>query len=428
MKHNRTQEDLLIKKTYIRLGRRTSALLYEPALSIQQSRIAILVMHSDEDYLTFPTGVELAQRGHTVLCANVMYKEAILFSQNEKMYCVKEAVDYLRSLGSVDKVILFGHSGGGTLMTAYQAIAENGGNIFRGLEKLYPYDGPDDLPPADGLMLVDSNWGNAVMQVFSLDPAVKRVDNGLDLETDMDLFNPNNGFEVGGSHFSDDFIRKYQKGQSSRNQELLDYATGRLSKIENKQGNFLDDEPMFVAGAAQSFFNNKLYAQDTHLMSHTQAPYKLIHSDGRITNEIIYSVRKPENEYSMTESFWKGGRILSIKNYLSSYAIRTTDEFGYDDSSVWGIDWHSCYSAPPGNVTHITVPLLVMGMTGGWEYLASETIFKMAASKDKDIAFVKGASHKLTPAKVYEDYPGQFGNTLKLVHDYIHDWLVSGRF
>ena len=52
----------------------------------------------------------------------------------------------------------------------------------------------------------------------------------------------------------------------------------------------------------------------------------------------------------------------------------------------------------------------------------------MSASADKLIAFVEGTSHRFTPAGEYEAYPGQFGNTMKLLHDYAADWLTDGRF
>lgn len=357
-----------------------------------------------------------------------MYKEGILFSQNEKMTCVHEAVTYLKSLEGIKKVVLFGHSGGGTLLSAYQAIAENGAAVFQGKEKIYAYDGPQYLEPADGLMLIDSNWGNAVMQVLSLDAAVKKMDNGVDLDSSIDLFREENGFSKDGSMYSDEFIAAYQKGQHTRNTDILNTALHRLASIQEGNGSFADDEVLVLAGAAQSFFNNKLFAQDVRLFSATKGAYPLIHQDGSITVEQVHSVRKHENPTSMTASLWKGGRVLSVKNYLSSYAIRTTDEFSYDAHQLNGVDWNSSYNAPPGNVQHIHVPLLVMGMTGGWEYIASETIYHMAGSQDKEIAFVEGASHKLVPATMYEAFPGQFGDTLALTHDYIDQWLSAGRF
>ena len=414
-----------VKNSFIRLGRRVPGVLYEPVTESGKKDIHILVMHSDEDYMSFPTGPELAIRGYTVLCANVMNKEGILFSQNEKTRCVKDAIEYLRERDSECKIILMGHSGGGTLMSAYQALAENGPEVFQGPEKFYPYHRKDKLPPADGIMLLDSNWGNAVMQLFSLDPAVTDESSGLKLNPDLDLFNPANGFHPEGSQFSDQFIRKYQKAQGERNNRILNAALERLDLLKSGEGLYSDDEPLIIPGAAQTFFCNKLFPQDIRLMSHTQNAHDLIHPDGSITREIIKSVRKPDCPESMTHSFWEGARFLSVKTYLSGYAIRTNPDFGYDDCHVWGIDWDSSYAAPPGNMKHVQAPTLIMGMTGGWEFLASETIYNMAAAKDKTIAFIEGATHKFTPARHCEQYPEQFGDTMKTLHDYIDNWLSS---
>ena len=64
---------------------------------------------------------------------------------------------------SAFKIVLMGHSGGGTLMSAYQAVAENGPQLFQGPEKIFPYPNNEELPPAGGIVLLDSNWGNAVI-------------------------------------------------------------------------------------------------------------------------------------------------------------------------------------------------------------------------------------------------------------------------
>lgn len=418
-----------VKTTFVPLAERTPGVLYRPAGEHPKQRIAVLVMHSDEDYLTFPTGEELAKRGYTVLCANVMNKEGIIFGQAEKMQSVKAAVEYLRRLLWVEKVILMGHSGGGTLMSAYQAIAENGPEVFQGQEKIVPYPDDEKLPPADGLMLLDSNWGNAAMQLFSLDPAVQNENSGKAINEDLDLFNPKNGFDPAGSTYSAEFIRKFQAAQSMRNCCLVDFALNRLLLLQTGHGSYSDDEPFIIPGSAQGFFNNKLYAQDTRLMSHTRGEYLLLHGDGTRTTEIIRSLRTPENPESLTHSFWEGARFLSVKTYLTSYAVRTEKEYGYDEDHVWGIDWDSTYNCPPGNVAHVTCPLLVMGMTAGWEYLASETIYEMAAGEDKTIAFVEGATHKFTPARHLEKTEGQFGDTMKTLHDFVDEWLsAEGRF
>ncbi|MBQ9064150.1 MAG: alpha/beta hydrolase [Blautia sp.] len=418
-----------IRTTFVQIAPRVPGVLYEPMQPSAKSKAAVLVMHSDEDYLSFPTGEQLAKRGYRVLCANVAGKEGILYTQIEKMKNLKAAVLYLRSISDVEKIILMGHSGGGTLMSAYQAVAENGPSIFRDPEKMiYPYPDDEKLPPADGIMLLDSNWGNAAMQLFSLDPAVEDENSGKMINEELNLFSPANGFLPEGSVYPDEFIKKFQKAQSERNNGILDYALNRLLLLEQGSANFDDDEPMIISGSAQGFFNNKLYAQDIRLMSRTRNEHKLLHADGSCTVERVYSLRTPENNRSFTPSFWEGARFLSVRTYLSSYAVRTENDYGFDEDHVWGIDWKSTYSCPVGNMEYVHVPALIMGMTGGWEFLASETIYEHTASMDKDLAFVEGATHKFNTAKHLEKYTGQYGDTMKTLHDYVDRWIEDHFF
>ena len=209
----------------------------------------------------------------------------------------------------------------------------------------------------------------------------------------------------------------------------MHYAQTRLKAIESGKGDYSDDEPLVIPGANQVFFNNKLYAQDVRLMAHTKRPHLLLHGDGTRTTQIVRSLRGPENPESLTHSMADGARIMTVRNYLSSYAVRTLDDYGFDDSGVYGVDWDTTYACPPGNVKHIRVPILVMGMTAGWEFLAAETIHDLAASRDKTIAFVEGADHKFNPAHSRETFPGQFGDTMATLHDFVAEWLSeAGRF
>ena len=298
---------------------------------------------------------------------------------------------------------------------------------FSGLiAECYPDDTP--LPPADGVMLLDANWGNAAMQLFSLDPAVISEEDGMHLDPVYNLFEKENGFKKEGSAFSDGFIRRFQKKQGERNNQILAYALERWEKIQAGEGHYSDDEPLVIPGANQVFFNNKLYAQDIRLMSHTRQPRELIHADGSSTLEIVRSVRHPENPESMTHNMMDGARIMTVYNYLTSYAVRTLDDYGYGEDSVWGVDWDSTYCCPPGNVQHIRVPSLFMGMTAGWEFLAAETIYEMSASRDKHVAFVEGANHKFHTAHHCEAFKGQFGDTMETLHSYVARWLSAGRF
>jgi hypothetical protein len=410
-----------INQTFIRIGRNIQSILYEPEKSMGKGGIGIVIMHSDADYLTFPMGAEMALRGYRVLCANV---ESKYNSLDRKVIDLKLVIETLRKETSVSKIVLMGHSGGGTLMSAYQNLAENGARAFQGKEKLVRCSNDlTDLIPADGIMLLDSNFGIAAMSLFSLDPAVTDEESGLRIDPELDLFNPSNGFNAAGSTYSDSFIKKFQKAQGERNNRLIEKALLRLNLIEKGKGNYADDEPFIVPGAEQGFFNNKLYAQDTRLMSHTKRTWPILNTDGSTITEIVYSVRKPENPESFTRLYHRAALITTVRNYLNSYAVRTLPDYGYNEDSVYGIDWASSYNCTAGNICGVRVPILVMGMTGSWEYLASETIYENAPSNDKTIAFVEGASHLFTPVVPYKGSPGKLVDTTKLVFDYANKWL-----
>jgi hypothetical protein len=315
-------------------------------------------------------------------------------------------------------------------MSAYQNAAENGVQAFQGPEKLIKCSDLGKLPPADGVMLLDSNYGNGAMTLLSLDPAVTSEDNGKILNPELDLFDPANGYNLKGSTYSDEFIRKYQKAQGDRNNHLIDAALERLHAIERGKGKYADDEPFIVPAGAQNSFNNKLFPQDIRLLSHTRKAWPLIHPDGSITNQIIPCVRRAKNDKSFSDSYRLGSIKSTVRTYLNSSAVRTTDNFGYNEDSLYGIDWSSSYSCTPGNMMGVFAPLLVMGMTGGYEFLAAEIIHENTKKiKDKTIAFVEGATHGFNTAKDCEEHPGQFGDTMKTLFDYVDGWLSQkGRF
>lgn len=199
--------------------------------------------------------------------------------------------------------------------------------------------------------------------------------------------------------------------------------------LKNGKGNYRDDEPLIIPGAAQGICNNKLFTQDVRLLSRTEKPYLLLHVNGRRTIEIICSRRELENNESHTHSFWKGARFLSVMTYLDSYAIRTKRDYGYDETHLWGIEWESTYNCVPGNVAYVRVPTLIVGMTENRELLASELIYTMSASSDKSVAFVEGRANNDSLAGSFESAKGPDRESLKIMYDYIDEWLwESGRF
>jgi len=94
---------------------------------------------------------------------------------------------------------------------------------------------------------------------------------------------------------------------------------------------------MLIPGTSNVFFNNKLYAQDVRLLSRTKGAYTLIKKDGVRTKEIIHSVRRPQNDRSLTGFYRDGIFVTTVSRFLDSNCVRT-DNMHYDESSIYGHD------------------------------------------------------------------------------------------
>lgn len=411
---------LPIRDTYVVIGRRQHGILYEPVVKNEKSRIGVVIIHSDGDYGTLNMCGELAKRGYIAFGGQVSSSDDIL---DNKLLDVKNAVNFLKGIKGVEKVVLMGHSGGATLMSAYQAVAENGAGIFQGDDMVIKCSVKESLPAADGIMTIDSNWGNGSMTLFSIDPAVIEEGNGVKLDPELDIFNPANGFDPEGSHYSEAFMKKFLAAQRERNNRLIDKAVERLHAIEAGKGCYVDDEPFVVAGGSQIGPLNKLFPEDISLFAHTKSQHTLLHADGSETVGVVPSVRPARGGRNMTPVFGFGAEVTTVRHYLTERSVYAGENYSINADCAEGILWDRSYDCTPANIKHVHVPTLCVGLTGSYEYLAAEEIYNNSPSTDKSIAFVEGASHMF--AAIDEKY----GDTEKVLYDYMDKWLsAEGRF
>ena len=407
--------------------------LHRPAKVNPRSRIAVYVMHAESDYLSFSACTELPERGFTVFCANNAADKTGPMSDiyfEDELTQTGQGVSYLRNLTDIDKVVLFGHSGGGALMAAYQNVAENGIAACSGPEKIHKCKSSvAGLLPADGIMLIDANFGLGSMPALSLNPALTGP-HGSTVNESLNLFNPANGFVKGASsNYTAEFKKRYQAGVVKRNNDIIQYAQERLAAIENGTAAMKDDEAFWVNDESYGVTNNKFFPQDTRYIAHTTYAWPLLHKGGKVTKQIVHSVRVPANFESSVNQYINGALKTTVRRFLSTFAIRLTDDFDIQPDGFRGIDFDSNQFSPSSSIRGVTVPLLNMGMTGHWEYLNAEKIHLNAGGNDTSIAFVEGATHKLATCKECESYPGEYGHTMVTAYNYMEVWLSKkGRF
>ena len=126
---NPINRDPSITTTFVYLGNGSPAVLYEPVNPGPKAQIAVFAMHSALDYLNHSSCTQLSRRGYRVLCANNSNSKSGDFNDGNLdmvLLQAKAAIAFLRHYPGVKKVVLWGHSGGASVMTAYQNVAENG--------------------------------------------------------------------------------------------------------------------------------------------------------------------------------------------------------------------------------------------------------------------------------------------------------------
>ncbi len=283
-----------------------------------------------------------------------------------------------------------------------------------------PFPVIENLTPADGLMLMDANWGN--MEVLCLDPAVRQIDNGWARIPELDLYNPENGYRPGASCYTEEFIRRFQKAQIEFYRGVLSYAAERMELIRKGRGLYLDDEPVVIAGGGMGSLNNKLFPQDIRLLGRTRNACRTLLKDGSVVEKVNYTCRKPHDSVPST-NYTKGSFKTTVKTLLREER-RFRDDFGYNEYSMWGDDGEFNFLRTTANVEGITVPLLCTGNTGSHEFVNAEMNYEHAASKDKELIMFEGASHEFDTMDLEV-----YGDTLSNIGTWVSQWLSEpGRF
>jgi hypothetical protein len=406
-----------------------SAVLYRPDAG-PSPHVAFLLMHRTANYLHHIGCTELSKRGFLALCMNTRFQNnEVQVRWEQTPLDVKAGVEYLRGLPGITKVVLFGHSGGGPLMSFYQALAEKGSGFCKGPNKLVQCgDELNGLRGADGIVFADAHPGNPVQGLRALNPSVVAEGGKLRVIPELDPFDPKNGFNPNGrSHYSKAFQDRYYKAQAERMSERIAMAVAAQARMKKGDYPFPDDDIVIVpaggnpgAGAGGDSTLAALDPDISSLMS-TVRPEKLLKNDGSVSTEIVKSVAVAEPGLAKANrAFDTGTKIFTIKSFLSANAVRATDARD-------GIDHCSSNNSTTCAVQSISVPIMIAAM-GAYRFIRDdEVIFDKAASKDKDYVVIEGAVHGFTPCTACETRPGQYSNSVRNLFDYIQKW-VNARF
>lgn len=310
-------------------------------------KTAIIATHYNVDFAEHYIAPYFAQRGFGFLGWNTRFRGAEdLFTLEQALIDIAVGMKWLKETARVDRIVLLGNSGGGSLMGAYQSEAQTGAlaNAAGGRIK----EALSDLPKADLYISLNAHPGRPDVLTNWMDASV--VDESDPVATDESLspFNADNG-----PPYSAEFITRYRAAQRARNQKVTDWAKRELARLN-------------AAGIPDRIFPFFRTWADLRFMDPAIDP-----------SERPCPACYPGNPVFANRGPYGVGRSNTLRAWLS----------------MWSLETSQCRGEP--HLAKLTMPALVVQSMGDTGVFPSDAkiIFNAIAAKDKMLEFLPGAHY-----------------------------------
>jgi pimeloyl-ACP methyl ester carboxylesterase len=349
-------------------------------------RIGVVVIHPRVDFSHHYTVPRLVAAGFAVLAASTRHVNNDLMAEHEEMVLdVAACVRFLREKRGVEKVVLLGNSGGGSLVAFYQAEAE-----AAPAERLARSPGGTPthfvgatMTPADAMVYVAAHRGQGRVLLDCIDPSV--VDEADPLATDpaLDMYDPQNGFlePPAWSTYDDAFVGRYLAAQTERVRRLDAIARAHIAVHEDAARD--SEEPGFAALPFRE--------RQAVLKRRASEPIMVVYRTMANLNHVTQALDPSSRDY---------GSLLSERPDLMNHAAlgfaRTVTP------RAWLSTWSGLSSNADlvRNLGRIAAPSLFVYAERDREIFPRsdvEPTFAAARARDKELVRVAGARHYFEP-------------------------------
>ena len=312
----------------------------------ERPKTAVIATHYNVDFSEHYIAPYFARRGYGFLGWNTRYRGfEDQFLLEHAVLDIGVGMRWLKEEAGVERIVILGNSGGGSLMGAYQAEA-----IAPTLAAALPAAGQDALAQlikADLYISLNAHQGRPEVLTDWMDASVIDETDPVATDPALDPFNPDNG-----PPYSDAFVARYRAAQRDRNQRITDWAKAELKRL-NDAG--IPDRlfPLFRCWG-------DLRCMDPALDPSDRAPGLCYRGDPRVANR--------------TPSI---GRANTLKTWLN----------------MWSLETSPCQGAP--HLAKFDTPALVVQGTADTGVFPSDArkIFDHIGSQDKAIELIAGAHY-----------------------------------
>lgn len=310
------------------------------------ARTAGILMHPASNMMSHYLIDSLVGRGMAVLALNTRYcgGDQTLIMENV-IQDLGAGVRFLRERGFA-RVVLLGNSGGAALTAFYQAQAESITLVDTPAGD--PIDlSPEQLPPADAIVLLAGHPGRSRLMATYIDAAV--ID-----EADPDASNFALDIYANGLPFCPDFIARVRQGQLARSERITHWALARLGALRAEPNGPRDE----------AFVVHRTYA-DPRFVDRSLDP-----------NDRAPGGNRGETPQQANRSANNLGRFTTLTSWLSQWSMRSRAD-------------------GPDNLARTTVPVLQL------EYTADAGVFPSDVARWTKAGAGRVENHRIHGAAHY---------------------------
>jgi pimeloyl-ACP methyl ester carboxylesterase len=171
----------------------------------------MIATHYQIDFSEHYLAEYMAHRGIGFLGWNTRFRGfETNFHLDHALIDIGVGIQWLRETQGIETIVLLGNSGGGSLMAAYQAQADD-----------------RNLPTADGYIASAAHPGRPDVLTAWMDASVMDESDPVPSDPQLDLFNDRNG-----PPFSDEFVTRYRAAQIARNHAITEWAQRELTRVQ----------------------------------------------------------------------------------------------------------------------------------------------------------------------------------------------------
>lgn len=192
----------------------------------KRPKTALIATHYNVDFSEHYLAPYMAERGYGFLGWNTRFRGAeAYFLLEHALIDIGAGVRWLREEAGVERVVILGNSGGGSLMGAYQSQAASP-NIRPSHGMKLP-EAVLNLPQADLYIALAAHLGRPEVLTAWMDPSVVDENDPSATDASLDMYNPDNG-----PPYSPEFVKKYRAAQIARNDRITDWAINELERLK----------------------------------------------------------------------------------------------------------------------------------------------------------------------------------------------------